>query len=583
MGVSLEEKVARLELLHRVGVALSAEKNKERLLEMILLEAKKLCNADGGTLYLRTDNDELRFAIMMTDSLGIALGGTTGKEITLPNIPMFDPETGEPNQSNVATCAAVMRSSVNIPDAYEADGFDFAGTKTFDEQAGYRSKSFLTIPLVNGEYRVIGVLQLLNSKDPKTNEVIPFDPEEQRIVEALASQAAVALDNQMLLEGQRQLLEAFIQMIAAAIDSKSPYTGAHCERVPILTLMLAEAACNATEGKFAAFELNEDEWYELKIAAWLHDCGKVTTPVHIMDKATKLETIWDRIDAVRTRAAVIERELEIDLLRAEARGDEGAREKYETEVASLREDLAFLEKANIGSEFLSDDAKKRIKDIGARTWGERGMRRALLDDDEIYNLQISRGTLTEEERLIINGHMVQTIQMLESLPFPRHLQRVPEYAGGHHEKMDGGGYPKGIYAGDMSVPARMMAIADVFEALTAQDRPYKKGKTLSESIRIMGFMKKDNHLDPDILDLFITSGVYKEYAKKFLPPHLIDEVDEQGVLDMTPKPFDTPSEHVRHLRFKGFLKKYEKLRTSVMGELDPSKIATTVDPKPDKD
>lgn len=583
MGVSLEEKVIRLELLHRVGVALSAEKNKDRLLEMILLEAKKLCNADGGTLYLRTDDDELRFAIMMTDSLGIALGGTTGKEIELPNLPMFDPETGEPNRSNVATCAAVMRSSVNIPDAYEADGFDFAGTKAFDAKAGYRSKSFLTIPMVNGEYRVIGVLQLLNSQDPKTGEVIPFDPEEQRIVEALASQAAVALDNQMLLEGQQKLLESFIQMIAAAIDSKSPYTGAHCERVPILTLMLADAACKASEGKFAAFELNEDEWYELKIAAWLHDCGKVTTPVHIMDKATKLETIWDRMDAVRTRVAVIERELEIAMLRAEAKGEAGAREQYEKDVAALRDDLEFLERANIGAEFLPDDAKERIRKIGERTWGERGERRALLDPDELENLQISRGTLTEEERLIINGHMVQTIQMLESLPFPRHLQRVPEYAGGHHEKMDGGGYPKGIFAGDMSIPARMMAIADVFEALTAQDRPYKKGKTLSESIRIMGFMKKDNHLDPDILDLFITSGIYKKYAKTYLPEHLIDEVDEQSILDIEPKPFDMPGDAVRALRFKGFLKKYEVLRTSVMGEINSNKISGTVDLGPGKD
>ena len=577
MGVSLEEKVVRLELLHRVGVALSAEKNKDRLLEMILLEAKKLCNADGGTLYLRTDDDELRFAIMMTDSLGIALGGTTGKAIDLPNIPMFDPETGEPNKSNVATCAAVMRASVNIPDAYDATGFDFTGTKAFDAKAGYRSKSFLTIPLVNGEGRVIGVLQLLNSKSTD-GEVIAFDPEEQRIVEALASQAAVALDNQMLLEGQRQLLESFIQMIAAAIDSKSPYTGAHCERVPILTLMLARAACKASEGKFAAFELSEDEWYELKIAAWLHDCGKVTTPVHIMDKATKLETIWDRIDAVRTRVAVIERELEIELLRAEAKGEAGARERYEQEVAALRDDLAFLEHANIGSEFLPPEAQERIRTIGERTWGERGERRKLLDDDEIANLQISRGTLTEEERLVINGHMVQTIQMLEALPFPRHLQRVPEYAGGHHEKMDGGGYPKGIYAGDMSVPARMMAIADVFEALTAQDRPYKQGKTLSESIRIMGFMKKDNHLDPDLLDLFITSGVYKKYADKYLPPHLIDEVDEQSILDIQPKPFDLPSDHVRHLRFRGFLKKYESLRSSVMGEIGQlAKVDQTAD------
>ncbi len=570
MALSLQEQVERLELLHRVGVALSAERNKDRLLEMILLEAKKLCRADGGTLYLR-DGDELRFAIMRTDSLGIALGGTTGKPIDLPSIRLYDPESGQPNRSNVATCAALMRSSVNIPDAYDATGFDFTGTQRFDEANGYRSRSFLTIPLVNNKFQVIGVLQLLNAKDPATGQVIPFSTEDQRIVEALASQAAVALDNQMLLDGQKRLLEAFIQMIAAAIDSKSPYTGAHCERVPILTLMLAEAACESQDGPFASFNLDEDDWYELKIAAWLHDCGKVTTPVHIMDKATKLETIWDRIDMVRARFEVLEREAKIRMLEAKAAGDESAEERYRDEVKALHADRTFVEQANIGSEFLRDEDKERLKTIARRQYTEGGLQRPLLDDDELANLLVSRGTLTERERLIINGHMVQTIQMLESLPFPKNLRRVPEYAGGHHEKMDGTGYPRGLYASDMSLPARIMAIADVFEALTARDRPYKRGKTLSESIRIMGCMKRDNHLDPDVFDLFIRSGVYKEYARRFLPPELIDEVDEEAVLAIEPRSFELPPEEERRRRWRGFRPEYEPLRRSVMGGLLPNR------------
>src|SRR5262245_26030797 len=270
-----DEKVRSLELLYRVGIALSAERNKDRLLEMILLEAKTLCNADGGTLYLRTDDDHLKFAIMRTDSLGIAFGGTTGTPITLPPIPMKDLVTGQPNLKNLATAAALLKRSVNIPDAYHAAGFDFTGTKAFDAKNGYRSKSFLAIPLVNGEDRVIGVLQLLNSRDPATSELVAFDDEHQRIVEALASQAGIALDNQLLLEGQRQLLESFIKAIASAIDSKSAHTGGHCERVPILTEMLAQAACDATTGPLAEFQLTEEEWYELRIAAWMHDCGKV--------------------------------------------------------------------------------------------------------------------------------------------------------------------------------------------------------------------------------------------------------------------------------------------------------------------
>ena len=563
--VSLREEVERLALLNRIGKALSSERNRDRLVETILLEAKKLCNADGGTLYLRTEDEHLRFAIMRTDSLGIALGGTTGLPIDLPPIPLFD-EEGRPNQNNVATYAAFLKESINIPDAYDATGFDFSGTQRFDEQSGYRSRSFLTIPLVNNEQRVIGVLQLLNAQDPETGEVVEFQPDEQRIVESLASQAAIALDNQMLLEGQRNLLESFIQMIASAIDSKSPYTGAHCERVPILTLMLAEAVCEQTDGPFADFGMTEEQWYELKIAAWLHDCGKVTTPVHVMDKATKLETIWDRIDMVRARFEVLMRDAKIRMLEAEAAGESNARERYDREVADLAKQLAFLERANVGGEFLSDEAKTEIRTIGAQTYLEGGEERPLLSAEELENLCISRGTLTEDERIIINGHMVQTIQMLEALPFPRNLRHVPEFAGGHHEKMDGMGYPRGIYAGDMSVPARMMAIADVFEALTAQDRPYKKGKKLSEAVRIMGFMKRDNHLDPDLLDLFLKSGVYRVYAERYLPRHLIDEVDVESVLAIEPKDFELPEEVERRQRFEGFLPAYEKLRTSVLGQ-----------------
>ncbi|MCA9532442.1 MAG: GAF domain-containing protein [Myxococcales bacterium] len=563
----LEEKLEKLELLLRIGTALSAERSKDRLIEMILLEAKALCNADGGTLYLRSD-DSLRFAILRSDSLGIALGGSTGKPVDLPPLPLHDPLTGAPNRSNVATCAALMKESVNIPDAYETSTeFDFTGTKAFDARNDYRSQSFLTVPLVNNDSTVIGVLQLLNAQDPDTGEVVPFRADHQRVVESLASQAGIALDNQLLLDGQRELLESFIQMIAAAIDAKSPYTGGHCERVPILTEMLVRAACDDQEGAFRDFTLSDEEWYELRIAAWLHDCGKVTTPVHVMDKATKLETIFDRIAVVRARFAVLERDARITMLEAVAAGAPRAEAEasFHATVQTLRDELAFLENANIGSEFLPDAARARIAEIGARRYQENGQERPLLDADEVYNLQIQRGTLTNEERLVINGHMVQTVKMLERLPFPRNLRRVPEYAGGHHEKMDGGGYPKGIYAGDMSVPARIMAVADVFEALTAQDRPYKKGKTLSEAMRIMAFMKRDNHLDPELFDLFVRSGVYREYGHKYLPAELIDDVDEAALLAVQPKPFPLPPEPERKRRFLEFLPEY--MEATVAGEL----------------
>jgi HD-GYP domain-containing protein (c-di-GMP phosphodiesterase class II) len=554
-----DEKVKSLELLYRVGIALSAERNKDRLLEMILLEAKNLCNADGGTLYLRTDDDHLKFAIMRTDSLGIALGGTTGTPITFPPVPMTDVVTGQPNHKNVASAAALLKRSVNIPDAYHAAGFDFSGTKAFDTKNNYRSKSFLAIPLVNGEDRVIGVLQLLNARDPATSELISFADEHQRIVEALASQAGIALDNQLLLDGQRELLESFIKAIASAIDAKSPHTGGHCERVPILTEMLAQAACDATSGPLAGFHLSDDEWYELRIAAWMHDCGKVTTPVHVMDKSTKLETIFDRIEVVRARFEVLKRDAELDMLRGfQADGADPAalRAAYDGKMAELAEELALIEKSNIGGEFLEPEKQAKIAAIGQRTFQQGSAPHALLSPEEVKNLTISRGTLTAEERLIINGHMVQTISMLEALPFPRNLQRVPEYAAGHHEKMDGSGYPRGLYAGDMSVPARLMAIADVFEALTAQDRPYKSAKKLSETMKIMGAMKRDNHLDPDLFDLFVSTGVYRDYAKRYLPVALIDEVDETALLAIHPKPFALPDADARHARSRQFSPEY---------------------------
>jgi HD-GYP domain-containing protein (c-di-GMP phosphodiesterase class II) len=557
--VTTDEKVKSLELLYRVGIALSAERNKDRLLEMILVEAKTLCNADGGTLYLSTDDDHLKFAIMRTDSLGIALGGTTGTPIAFPPIPMTDLLTGNQNLKNVATAAALLKRSVNIPDAYHAAGFDFSGTKAFDAKNNYRSKSFLAIPLVNGEGLVIGVLQLLNARDPTTGELVAFAEEHQRIVEALASQAGIALDNQLLLDGQRELLESFIKAIASAIDAKSAHTGGHCERVPILTEMLAQAVCDATEGPFAGFRLSDEEWYELRIAAWMHDCGKVTTPVHVMDKATKLETIFDRIEIVRARFEVLRRDAEIAMLRGfdvPGADRDALRATYEKTLAELTDELALIEKSNVGGEFLEPEKQARIAAIGQRTLTQSGQARPILSADEVKNLTISRGTLTGEERLIINGHMVQTIRMLEALPFPRNLRRVPEYAGGHHEKMDGSGYPRGLFASDMSVPARLMAISDVFEALTAQDRPYKSAKKLSDTMRIMGAMKRDNHLDPDLFDLFISSGVYRDYAKRYLPPALIDEVDEAALLATRPKPFALPDADARRARTRQFLPEY---------------------------
>lgn len=529
--------IKQLERLNSIGIALSAERDNNRLLEIILLGAKEITGADGGTLYTVTDDKRLKFEIMRTDTLDIAMGGTTGVEISYQPLPLYL-EDGRPNINMVAAHAVLNETSINIHDAYLADGFDFSGTRSFDQATGYRSKSVLAIPLKNHENEIIGVLQLINAICATHQEIIPFSKASQRLVESLASQAAIALTNHNLIEGLRNLFEAFIELIADAIDEKSPYTGGHCQRVPELTMMLAEATHNITHGPLKDFKMSEIEFYELRIAAWLHDCGKVSTPEAVMDKPTKLSAIFDRIGLIDQRFELLKTQMQRNMLQKQlhmlkanrlAKVDDFEKE-YQLLVQKLDDDKHFLRQTNYGTEFMSIADQLRIKAIADyKIENEQGEVVKFLTENEVYNLNISRGTLTAEERTIINNHIVVTIHMLESLPYPKILRRVPEYAGAHHERMDGKGYPKGLTRDQMSVPARMMGIADIFEALTSRDRPYKKIKTLTESLFILGKMKLDNHIDPDLFDIFIREKIYLRYAEKFLEPAQIDEVNEHQI------------------------------------------------------
>lgn len=531
---SLDDLLKRLEQLNGIGVSLSRKQDITQLLEQILLAAKALTHADGGTLYrMQADGQTLRFEILRTDSLQIAMGGSASQPVNFPDLPLQLP-SGEANDKMVAAYAATNRVTVNIEDAYQVTDFDFSGTREFDQRTGYRSRSFLTVPMCNHEDEVIGVLQLINAMPPGVATVQAFSDADQRLVESLASQAAIALSQRQLIEQLEHLFEAFIGLINLAIDEKSPYTGGHCQRVPELTMMLADATAAMRSGPLAGFEMSAADRHELKIASLLHDCGKITTPVHVVDKSTKLQTLFDRIGLIDTRFEVLKRDQEIAALRQQLAlrpcvdpdAERDLAQAAEAAWQALDADRDFLRAANVGSEVMAEQDLARVQQISQR-WRWRspdGQMSDFLSTDELENLSIRKGTLTTAERDTINYHIVATNRMLGKLPWPRHLKNVPEFAGGHHERMDGKGYPKGLRREQMSVQARIMGIADIFEALTASDRPYKPGMTLSQALAIMHRLKLDGHIDPDLFEVFIGQGVYLRYAEKFLTPAQIDEV-----------------------------------------------------------
>ncbi len=527
----------RLDQLTELSVQLGSSHDTDTLLERILIVAKSMTNADGGTLYRPSEDKRyLDFTILINDTLNTHQGGINGEPISAPGVPLFD-ENGEKNLASVAAYAAHFGLSVNIEDVYKADVFNFSGMVKFDQLRHYHSQSFLTVPMSDHEGELVGVLQLINAKDSDTGAIRAFSQTDQRFIEALAAQAAVALTHQRLIAQLEELLESLVNLINIGIDEKSPYTGRHCQFVPELTMMLAEAVHSTETGPLAGFRMSDADRKELWLAGLLHDCGKITTPVHVVDKATKLETIFDRIAVIDTRFEVLLRDAEIAALRRKLAGGEHAAIDAELAQlqATLREERDFIRDANVGGEGMKAEDQERVRRIGQRRWvGVDGVEQDFFSDDELMNLTIKFGTLTDAERKIINNHISMSIRMLEALPWPKHLKNVPEYAGGHHERMDGKGYPRGLTKEQMSIQARVMAIADIFEALTAKDRPYKKGKMLSESLRILGNFSLNGHIDPDLFDIFIRSKIYLVFAQKNMDERQIDDIDESKIPGYTP-------------------------------------------------
>ena len=586
MHHSIKERTADLKLVQEKlsrlvenGIMLSKEQDRKKLLRHILFGGREIAHCAACTLFLKTHRNTLSFAMR-----------TSEDQLPPFEVPLYHPETGEPMTGFVSSYVALKNETIIIDDVYTETRFDLSGTKDFSEQTGFRTVSMLTVPLSPRAGEVIAVMQLMNALDPETGEVIPFPAELIRFVEAMAAQSAVALENHDLLAAQKDLMDSMIKVLAVAIDAKSPYTGNHCKRVPELAVMLAEEATKSTKGSLAGFSFStDDEWREFRVGAWLHDCGKVTTPEYVVDKATKLETIFNRIHEVRTRFEVLLRDARIARLEAIASGitEAEAERVFAERKQQLFSDFAFIAECNIGGEFMAPELIDRLKRIGKQTWlrhfddrlglshGELKRRvglpsavlpavETLLSDQpwhivprtdrnaldpnyafqvnvpehlydfgEVYNLTIERGTLSAEERFKINEHVVQTIMMLESMPFPKQLQRVPEYAGTHHETLMGNGYPRKMTVDKLTIPARIMAIADIFESLTASDRPYKKAKTLSEAVKILSTFKKNKHIDAELFDLFLSSGVHKRFAEQYLKAEQLDDVDISEFLTST--------------------------------------------------
>jgi response regulator RpfG family c-di-GMP phosphodiesterase/HAMP domain-containing protein len=545
-----------------IGKALSTEPDLRKLLSRVLDETIGLVGGDGGAIYLLSpENDALTLEVASWENRHMGGGGGA---LT----PLKDVAIERESENRLGRQDRRRQRPVSGPELRAL------GLSSFVEGED-SALSIVIVPLMNRRQKPLGLL-LLMKKQAAGAAGWSVDSRLKEFVRAISGNAGISIENKLLLQAEKDLMNSLIRLIAGAIDAKSPYTGGHCQRVPVVTRMLAEAACAETTGPFKDFNLSTEEWEAVEIASWLHDCGKVTTPEFVVDKATKLETIYDRIHEVRMRFELLKCAAQANYWRGIAEGgDEAAlRGVMEAEHRALDEDFAFVAVCNEGGEFMDPARLERLMNIAKRTWTrtiddclgvsyeerarkDRSARRELPVEEpllcdredhitvrsdkeilsaenpwgirvetppykfnrgELYNLAIGRGTLTNEERYIINDHMTQTIAMLGSLPLPRHLKNVPELAGGHHEKMDGTGYPKRLKRAQMSPVARMMAIADVFEALTAADRPYKRGKKLSEVFKIMTFMKRDNHLDPDLLDLFARSEIWRTYAEKYLDP-----------------------------------------------------------------
>jgi len=500
----------KIKRLNKVGIALSSQHDLPLLLEMIIQESMKLTNCDGGTLYLR-DGDELKFHIAQTTSLNKYMGGSHGPIRWAP-LPIYL-EDGTQNKSLVAVKSLIDDCIINIKDIYSDEEFMFEGSKRFDAKNNYQSKSSLTIPIKNHENEVIGVLQLLNKLD-ESKELIAFNHIDEDIISSLASQAGVAITNAKFIKDIELMLESFLRSIIYAMNEKSPHTASHIKKMVAFTNMLVEAI-DQDETIFKDKHFSELEKQVINISALMHDVGKIATPDIVMEKATKLQAIVDRIEIIGNRFEMVKKDLEIEYLRAKL---DGKKVKPSTLVEAFKEldsDFEKLKQCNVGSEFLSDEKITFIHDRATKPLKVFGNEYLLITQEEAELLSIQKGTLTQSDRETINRHAQISINMLNKLYLPKKYKDIPQISGNHHEKINGSGYPNGLKGDEISFEARILAIADIFEAITAKDRPYKKPNSITTSMNIIKKMTAAGDLDPDIVEFLEQSKLYLDYAKKY--------------------------------------------------------------------
>ena len=506
--------------LIKISYSIAVEKDYNNQLKIILESAKNLTDADGGTLYLyNKNNNSLEFEIVINDTLNIHYNKHNDTKCNFKPLPLQINENQENNQ-NISVVSILRDKLINIRDIYHDSSFNFDGALHFDNKHNYKTTSMLVVPLKTRDNEVIGAIQLINKLD-YNKTVINFKKDDEDIIVSMAAHASMVLSNNRLIEDLNNLLHSLIKSIGSALNEKSEYTAKHVENVASLALTIAKGI-DKNNDIFKEKTYSNDQLEELKFAAWLHDIGKITTPEYIIDKATKLETIYDRIDTIKYKFEIKKRDILLDFYENTI-----TKTKRDQQLLQLEEQLEFLIDINKGVTPMSDEYNQKLDNIYKSLKIKVNNKiENLISDDEFYNLFIQKGTLTQEEREKINNHVVVSYNMLKELPFPKKYKNVARIAGSHHKTPNGKGYAhKDIINLQMTTEDKILAVADIFEALSSHDRPYRGPNTLNQVANILIFMVKDGFLDKDVVRVFFQDKLYEEFVKENFSKEQIDKLE----------------------------------------------------------